>query len=195
LLSERLLSRTIPTPARGPGRGLFAARRRHAHGRNPMDRQPISREGYERLREEIRQLDEVEMPKVREAIKNARAEGDLSENAEYHGQRETQGLLQAKINQLKARLANCYIVDRSEMPKGVVTFGSVVTVKDLSDGTEEQYEFVGPGEEDYTTEPMKILTSSPIANGLMGKKVGDTAEVDVPTGRLRLEITAIQDPS
>lgn len=160
-----------------------------------MDRQPISREGYERLREEIRQLDEVEMPKVREAIKNARAEGDLSENAEYHGQRETQGMLQAKINQLKTRLANCYIVDRAEMPKGVVTFGSVVTVKDLSDGTEEQYEFVGPGEEDYTSEPMKILTSSPIANGLMGKKVGDTAEVDVPTGRLRLEITAIQDPS
>lgn len=160
-----------------------------------MERQPISREGYERLREEVRQLEEVEMPKVREAIKLARDEGDLSENAEYHGQRETQGMLQAKINQLKNRLAHCYIVDRSEMPKGIVTFGSVVTVKDLSDDSEEQYEFVGPGEEDYTAEPMKILTSSPIAQGLMGKKVGDTTEVEIPSGKLRLEIVAISDPS
>lgn len=160
-----------------------------------MERQPISREGYERLREEVRQLEEIEMPKVREAIKHARDEGDLSENAEYHGQRETQGMLQAKINQLKSRLASCYIVDRSEMPKGIVTFGSIVTVKDLSDGSEEQYEFVGPGEEDYTTEPMKILTGSPIAQGLMGKKVGETTEVDIPSGRLRLEIVAIDDPS
>ena len=159
-----------------------------------MERQPISREGYEKLREEARYLEEVEMPKVREAIKNARAEGDLSENAEYHGQRETQGMLQAKINQLKSRLASCYIVDRSDMPKGVVAFGSIVTVKDLSDDTEERYELVGPGEEDYTAEPMKILTSSPIAQGLLGKKVGDSAEVDVPTGRLRLELMAIEDP-
>lgn len=158
-----------------------------------MERHPISREGYDKLREEIRLLDEVEMPKVREAIKNARAEGDLSENAEYHGQRETQGMLQAKINQLRSRLASSYIVDRSDMPKGVVTFGSTVTVKDLSDESEEQYEFVGPGEEDYTADPMKILTSSPIAQGLMGKKVGEVAEVEIPTGRIRLEITAISD--
>lgn len=160
-----------------------------------MERQPISREGYEKLREEARVLEEVEMPKIREAIKNARAEGDLSENAEYHGQRETQGMLQAKINQLKTRLASCYIVDRTEMPKGQVTFGSIVTVKDLSDDSEERYELVGPGEEDYTAEPMKILTSSPIANGLMGKKVGDETEVEIPTGQLRLEIVAIEDPA
>ncbi|MBA3314516.1 MAG: transcription elongation factor GreA [Planctomycetota bacterium] len=158
-----------------------------------MDRNPISREGYEKLREEVRLLEEVEMPKIREAIKNARAEGDLSENAEYHGQRETQGMLQAKINQLKTRLATSYIVDRSDMPKGIVTFGSTVSVKDLSDDSEEQYEFVGPGEEDYTADPMKILTSSPIAQGLMGKKVGEIAEVDIPTGTIRLEITAIDD--
>ncbi len=159
-----------------------------------MDRQPISREGYEKLREEIRLLEQVEMPKVLEGIKTARSEGDLSENAEYHGQRETQGMIQAKINQLKARLAVCYIVERTDMPKGVVTFGSVVVLKDLSDGSEEQYELVGPGEEDYAADPMKILTSSPVAQGLIGKKVGDSAEVDTPSGRLRLEITAIHDP-
>lgn len=158
-----------------------------------MERQPVSREGYEKLREEIRRLEEDVMPGVREAIKNARAEGDLSENAEYHGQRETQGMLQAKINQLKSKFASCYIVDRSDMPKGVVTFGSIVTVKDLSDGSEEQYELVGPGEEDYSAEPMKILTNSPIAGGLSGKKVGDCVEVEIPSGTLNLEITQIAD--
>ena len=133
------------------------------------------------------------MPRVAERIKIAREEGDLSENAEYHGQKEAQGLLQMKINQLKGKLASCYIVDKSAMPKGIVNFGAIVTVKDLSDGAQEQYELVGPGEEDYSTEPMKILTSSPIAQGLIGKKVGDQAEVDTPNGKLRMEIIAIAD--
>lgn len=156
-----------------------------------MERQPISREGYEKLREEIRHLEEVEMPSVAAQIATARKEGDLSENAEYHGQREAQGMLQAKINQLKSKLAGCQIVDKADMPKGVVGFGSVVTVKDLSDGSEERYELVGPGEEDYTADPMKILTSSPIAQGLVGKKVGDESEVQIPRGMLRMEIVAI----
>jgi hypothetical protein len=87
-----------------------------------MDRQPITREGYDKLREEIRHLEEDEMPKIAEHIAAARAEGDLSENAEYHGQREAQGLLQAKINQLKSKLANCYIADKADMPKDVVAW-------------------------------------------------------------------------
>jgi transcription elongation factor GreA len=158
-----------------------------------MDRQPISREGYDKLKTEIADLED-QKARVTEAIKAARDEGDLSENAEYHGQRETQGMIQAKINQLKSKLANCYIVDKSAMPKGVVGFGSVVTVKDLEDGMEEQYELVGPGEEDYKADPMKILTGSPIAQGLVGKKVGEQAEIDIPSGKLRLEITEIKDP-
>src|SRR3954471_14089298 len=123
-----------------------------------MDKQPISREGYDKLREEIRRLDEEEMPLIAAQIAAARAEGDLSENAEYHGQREAQGLMQAKINQLKSKLADCYIVDKASMPKGVVSFGSLITVKDLSDGSQEKYELVGPGEEDYEGDVMKILT-------------------------------------
>ena len=158
-----------------------------------MDRQPISREGYDKLKEEIAKLED-QKAEVAEMIKLAREEGDLSENAEYHGQRENQGMIQAKINLLKSKLASCYIVDRSAMPKGVVGFGSIVTVKDLSDGMEEQYELVGPGEEDYSCEPMKILTNSPIAEGLTGKKVGDKAEIEIPSGKLNMEITAIQDP-
>lgn len=160
-----------------------------------MDRQPISREGYDKLRDEIRQMEEVDMPEIAQRIAEARAEGDLRENAEYHGQREAQGLLQARINQLRAKLSNCYIADKSTMPKGVVAFGSRVTVKNLDDGFEEKYEFVGPGEEDYTSDVMKILTTSPLASGLMGKKVGDTVEVDVPKGMLRMEITGIEDQS
>jgi transcription elongation factor GreA len=156
-----------------------------------MDRHPISREGYDKLVEEIKHLEQVEMPKIAQAIANARSEGDLSENAEYHGQRENQGLMQAKINQLKTRLANCYIADKADMPKGVVAFGSTVTVRDLKLDEEESYEFVGPGEEDYDGDVMKILTSSPIAKALMGKKVGDIVEVTIPKGVMKLEITKI----
>ncbi len=158
-----------------------------------MDRHPISREGYDKLKEEVRLLEDVEMPKITQAIADARAEGDLRENAEYHAQREAQGMTQAKINQLKSRLNGCYIVDKSSLPKGVVTFGSRVTVKDLSDGTVEQYEFVGPGEEDYTGDVMKILTTSPLATGMMNKKVGDTVEVSVPRGTLRYQVTSIDE--
>ncbi|WP_390621016.1 transcription elongation factor GreA [Gimesia alba] len=158
-----------------------------------MDRHPITQEGYDKLREEIRYLESEKMPEIAQAIADARAEGDLKENTEYHAQREAQGMTQAKINQLKTKLANCYIADKSTMPKGVVTFGTTVTVKDLSDGLEEKYEFVGPGEEDYTGEIMKILTSSPLAEGLLNKKVGDQVEVNVPSGMLKLEIIKIDD--
>ena len=157
--------------------------------------EPISREGYERLREQVRQLEEEEMPAISLRIAEARAEGDLKENAEYHGQREAQGLVQARINKLKTQLANSMIVDKSTLPKDEVTFGSLVTVKDLSDGTEEKYEFVGPGEEDYTGDIMKILTSSPLASAMVGKKIGAKVAVEVPSGTLNLEVVAIEDPS
>ncbi len=156
--------------------------------------EPISKEGYDKIREDIRRMEEEEMPLITERIAEARAEGDLKENAEYHGQREAQGLLQAKINQLKTRLANCSIVDKSTLPKGEVTFGSTVTVKDLELDDLEKYEFVGPGEEDYTGDVMKILTSSPLASALVGKKVGDKVEVEVPSGMLKLEVVEIVDP-
>lgn len=158
-----------------------------------MELQPISREGYDKLKEEIRKLEHDDMPRVAQAIADARAEGDLRENAEYHGQREEQGRLQARINMLKSKLGGCYIVDKSQLPKGVVVFGCRVTVKNLDDGDIEQYEFVGPGEEDYMSDVMKILTTSPLASGLMDKKIGDVVEVQVPRGTMRYEITAIND--
>ncbi|MBQ17658.1 MAG: transcription elongation factor GreA [Planctomycetaceae bacterium] len=158
-----------------------------------MDRQPISQGGYEKLREEIRVLDEERIPEVREKVAEARAEGDLRENAEYHGQREMLGMLEAKLNQLKTKLSQCEIVDKSKLPKDIITFGSRVTVKNLGDNGQEQYEFVGPGEEDYTGEVMKILTTSPLASGLMGKKVGDQVEIQAPIGLLKYEVLAFDD--
>ena len=158
-----------------------------------MERQPISREGYEKKKEELRILEEVDMPRITQAIADARAEGDLRENAEYHGQREAQGMLQARINSLRSTLADCFIVDKSTLPKGVVVFGTRVTVKDLSDGSIEQYEFVGPGEEDYMSDVMKILTTSPLATAMMNKKVGDHVEFQAPRGVTNYEITQIDE--
>jgi transcription elongation factor GreA len=149
-----------------------------------MDKHPITREGYDKLKEEIRRLEHDEMPKIAQAIADARAEGDLREN---------QGRLQAKINALKAKLASCVIVDKSSQPKGVVAFGSRVTVKDLKYGDIERYEFVGPGEENYDGDVMKILTTSPMAQAMMSKKVGDIVEFDAPRGKQRYEITEIGD--
>ena len=156
-----------------------------------MTRQPISREGYDKLKAEIRRIEEVEMPDCLAALKNAREEGDLSENAEYHAQRERQGMLNAKVAQLKGKLANCRIAEKGDTPAGVVAFGTVVTVED-EDGEVERYALVGPGEEDYMTDPMKILTGSPIGEALMGKKVGDTAEVDLPAGTSTLTVKAVE---
>jgi transcription elongation factor GreA len=156
-----------------------------------MEREPISAEGYHKLREEIRHLEADEMPKVARLIAEARAEGDLRENAEYHGQRENQGRLQAKINQLKNRLANCVIVDRASQPKGVVAFGSIVSLNDLATGISESYELVGPGEEDYDSDVMKILLSGPLGKALQGKKVGDEVEFATPRGKRKLSVTKI----
>jgi transcription elongation factor GreA len=158
-----------------------------------MERIPTTREGYDKLREEIRQLEDEEMPKIAQKIADARAEGDLSENAEYHGQREAQGLLQARINRLKAKLATSFIVDKATIPKGVVAFGSIVTVKDVAGGVEEKYQFVGPGEEDYSGEVLKILTSSPLAKAMIGKKAGDEVDVPLPKGSRRMQVVAIEE--
>ncbi|HWL06932.1 MAG TPA: transcription elongation factor GreA [Planctomicrobium sp.] len=158
-----------------------------------MDRQPITREGYEKLLAEIKHLEDEVMPRIAEAIADARSEGDLKENAEYHGQREEQGRVQAKIYNLKGKLAGCYVVDKADMPKGQVTFGSTVTIKDLDMDEEETYEFVGPGEENYDGPVMKILTTSPIAVAMMGKKVGEQVEIVLPRTTMKVEILKIVD--
>lgn len=149
----------------------------------------MTQKGYDKLRAELEHMEYVEMPAILERIATARAEGDLSENAEYHGARESQGLLQAKINDLKYKLSMASIVDESTLPKGVVCFGCTVRVKDLDYDDEEDFTIVGSGEEDPTAG--RILASSPLAQGLLGKKVGDVAEIQVPAGTLRMEVLKI----
>ncbi len=150
---------------------------------------PMTREGYNKIKAEIEHFESVDMPKIAERIAEARAEGDLKENAEYHGARESQGMLQAKINMLKDKLARASIIDMSKVPKDEVAFGATVTVKDLEYDDEEDFTLVGPGDEDYDNG--RILTNTPIGLGLLGKKVGDKTEIEVPNGTLRFEIVAI----
>ena len=154
------------------------------------DRIPMTREGYDKLKGELDHMRNVAMIEVTTRVATAREMGDLSENAEYHAAREDQGLLQARINELNGRLSKASIVDRSTMPSGQVVFGAKVKVKDLDFDDEEDFELVGPGEDDPDNN--KILTTSPIGQGLLGKKVGDTAEIQVPKGMLRFQILTIQ---
>jgi transcription elongation factor GreA len=149
----------------------------------------MTREGYNRIKAEIERLETVEMPLISEKIADARAEGDLKENAEYHAQRENQGLMQSKINSLKAKLAMAHIVDTSLQPKDQVAFGATVKLKD-SWGDEEVYQLVGAGDEDY--ENGKILSSSPFGTALMGKKVGETIEIQAPRGTLKYTVLSIE---
>jgi transcription elongation factor GreA len=151
---------------------------------------PMTREGYNRIKAEIDRLENVEMPHIAEKIADARAEGDLKENAEYHAQRENQGLVQAKINALKSKLSNAHIIDMSTLPKDQVAFGATVKVKDLKFGDEEEYTLVGAGDEDY--EVGRILSSSPFGTALIGKKVGDKVEIQAPRGILKYEVLAIE---
>ncbi len=151
---------------------------------------PMTREGYNKKRAEIARLENEEMPLIAEKIATARSEGDLSENAEYHAQREAQGMLQAKINKLKSDLAQATIVDPTKMPSDEIAFGATVVVKDLDAGDEEEFSLVGAGDEDY--DEGRYLITSPIGQGLVGKKVGDVAEIPVPRGILHYKVLAIR---
>jgi transcription elongation factor GreA len=150
------------------------------------ERVPMTRTGYEKLRAELNDMENEQMPLIEKRIAEARAEGDLKENAEYHGARESQGLLQAKINMLKDKLSRAEIIDRSTLPKDQVVFGVTVKVKDLEFGDTEEFTLVGAGDEDY--DEGRILITSPLGQGLLGKKVGEIAEFEVPAGTNRLEI-------
>jgi transcription elongation factor GreA len=149
----------------------------------------MSKDGYDKLKAKLDKMNNEDMPRIAEQIAQARGFGDLSENAEYDAAREAQGMLQARINDLQDQLARAMIVDRSTLPTDRVVFGSTVRVLDLDLDDEEDFTLVGPGEEDY--DQNKILLTSPIGQGLVGKKVGDVAEVPIPRGTLRLRILDI----
>ena len=143
-----------------------------------------------KLEEEIAALEYEFRHDLPKEILKARAHGDLSENAEYHGARESQGLLQAKINLLKDKLAHAAIMDTTKVPKDQVAFGCTIVVKDLDFGDTEEFTLVGAGEEDYDSG--KINVASPLAQGFVGKKVGDKVEVEVPAGTNKFQILEIK---
>jgi transcription elongation factor GreA len=153
------------------------------------DRIPMTREGYEKLKTELSHLNGVKMIEVTKRVATAREMGDLSENAEYHAAREDQGLLQAQIDLLRTKLGKAFILDPSQLPKDTVVFGTKVKVMDLDMDEEETFELVGPGQDD--PDKNRILTTSPIGQGLLGKKKGEVAEIEVPRGTIRFKVLEI----
>jgi transcription elongation factor GreA len=155
-----------------------------------MKRTPLTLEGAERLREELAQLKKVDRPAVIVAIAEARAHGDLKENAEYHAAREQQGFIEARIRMLESGLATAQIIDLSTLnPGGKVVFGAKVTVVDEESGEEATYQIVGDLEADI--KQSRIAVSSPIARALIGRSEGDVAVVNAPAGDRELEIISV----
>lgn len=151
-----------------------------------MDRFPITREGYERLRAELQRLEQKERPQVIQAISEAREHGDIGENAEYEAAKEKQALIEGKINDLHHKLSQCEVV---EVPQGSaerVIFGSTVDLEDLDTGEEVRYRLVGPYEADLAQGTISVI--SPIGRALIGKEPGDDVKVQTPGGVKNLEI-------
>ena len=152
------------------------------------ERIPMTREGYDNLKTELHNM-EHQLMEITKRVATAREMGDLSENAEYHAAREDQGMQQAKIDLVRHKMAHANIIDPSQLPKDIVVFGSKVKVKDMEYNEEETFVIVGPGEDD--PDKNYILTSSPIGQGLIGKKKGEVAEITVPRGVLRFKVLDI----
>ncbi len=157
-----------------------------------MDRVPMTQDAYNRKQAEVEELENVVMPEIAAAIAAAREEGDLKENAEYHAQREKQGMVQANINEIKSRLVRAQIVDPADIPRDIVAFGATVTVLDVDLDDEEIITLVGDGDENY--DEGKYLITSPIGRGLLGKKVDDVCEIEVPKGSLQFKVLKIEYP-
>lgn len=146
-------------------------------------------EGLKKLREELDYLRDVERPKASQAIAEARDKGDLSENAEYDAAKEAQGLLEMKIAKMEETLANARLIDESQLDTSKVLVLSTVKIKNQTNGMEMSYTLVAESEADLASG--KISVSSPIGQGLLGKEVGDIAEIKVPNGTMKFEILEI----
>ncbi|NNJ96921.1 MAG: transcription elongation factor GreA [Gammaproteobacteria bacterium] len=156
-----------------------------------MSKVPITVRGAEKLKKELHKLKTGDRPKVIEAIAEARAHGDLKENAEYHAAREQQGFIEGRIKDIEAKLSNANIIDVTALQhNGKVVFGVTVDVADEETGDELSYQIVGDDEADIKNNMISI--SSPIARALIGKEEGDVAEVNTPGGIRELEIIEVR---
>lgn len=149
----------------------------------------MTQSGYDKLVAEINELESVRRPEISRQIAEARDKGDLSENAEYDAAKEAQGLLEAKISQLKGVLSNARIIDESRLNTEYVQILNKVTIKNLKTGMQMTYTLVSDSEANLKSN--KISINTPIAKGLMGKKVGDVVEIQVPNGLMSFQILEI----
>lgn len=159
-------------------------------GKKPMaEKAPMTRQGYEALMNELKHLKAVVRPQVLEAVRLAREEGDLSENAEYHGAKEKQAILEAKLRHLETQLANAEVIDTEALGGDRVVFGATVQVREADTDEEKAFRLVGADE----ANPQKgwISIQSPVGRALVGKQIGDTVEVRAPKGILTYEIISI----
>ena len=154
-----------------------------------MDKIPFTKEGLERLRDELGQLEKVERPKNLKAIREARGHGDLSENAEYHAAKERQSFLEGRINELKSVISRAEVIDVEKEPADSVIFGRTVTLYNVQTEAEIDYQMVGPYESD--PENGKISVTSPLGKALIGKAAGDEIKAVTPGGIQEYEIIEI----
>ena len=146
-------------------------------------------EGLHKLKEEVHQLESIERPKISQQIADARDKGDLSENAEYDAAKEAQGLLELRISKLKDLLSNARLLDASQMDNSKAFILSTVKIKNKTNGMTVSYTLVAENEADLTKG--KISVDSPIGKGLLGKSVGDLAEIQTPGGKMEFELLEI----
>lgn len=152
---------------------------------------PMTTAGAQKLREELERLKQVERPRIINAIAEARAHGDLKENAEYHAAREQQGFVEGRIRDIEAKLSHAHIIDvKTIANNGTVIFGA--TVKIINTETEEELVYQIVGEDEADIKAAKISVTSPIARGLIGKVVNDVVEIQTPKGRVEFEIVEVR---
>ncbi len=154
-----------------------------------MERFPITREGYEALRKELDHLKSVERPLTIKAIEEARAHGDLSENAEYAAAKERQAYIEGRVSELGYKLGNAEIIDTDKLPKDRVVFASQFVLSNADTGDEVEYQLVGPEESDV--EKGRISISSPLGRAILGKKPGDEVVLQAPGGKRVYELVEI----
>ena len=154
-----------------------------------MDKIPVTRQGFEALKRELEKLKRVERPENIKAIEEARAHGDLSENAEFHAAKDRQGFIEGRIGELEFKIANADIIEIQKLPKDRAVFGSRVILENIDTGEDVEYQLVGPDESDIAKG--RISVSSPLGKAIIGKKPGDALTVQVPGGKRAYELVDI----
>lgn len=154
-----------------------------------MNRIPMTSQGLQSLKDELDRLIKIERPNIIKAIAEARAHGDLSENAEYHAAKERQSFVEGRIQELQMKISMAEVIDTSKINHSRVAFGAKVKVVDIE--ADEEYEFILVGTEEADLKQKKISITSPVGKALIGKKVGDTAVVKAPARTIEYEILEI----